>query len=83
MTGVSQLSVEVGPKLLELLHEAVPSARAMALLLNPTNPNAAYWSSAQRASIGHIAAFAVAGLAESLTKSCKKFCPISMRRSAA
>ena len=41
MTGVSQLSVEVGPKLLELLHEAVPSARAMALLLNPTNPNAA------------------------------------------
>jgi putative ABC transport system substrate-binding protein len=40
MTGMSQLSVEVGPKLLELLHEAVPSARAMALLLNPTNPNA-------------------------------------------
>jgi len=41
MTGVSLLGVEVGPKLLELLHEAVPSARAMALLLNPTNPNAA------------------------------------------
>jgi putative ABC transport system substrate-binding protein len=41
MTGVSQLSVEVGPKLLELLHEAAPSAKAMALLLNPTNPNAA------------------------------------------
>jgi len=41
MTGVSLLSVEVGPKLLELLHEAVPSAGAIALLLNPTNPNAA------------------------------------------
>jgi putative ABC transport system substrate-binding protein len=41
MTGVSLLSVEVGPKLLGLLHEAVPLARAMALLLNPTNPNAA------------------------------------------
>ena len=41
MTGVSMLSVEVGPKLLELLHEAVPSARAIALLLNPTNPNTA------------------------------------------
>ena len=40
MTGMSQLSVEVGPKLLELLREAVPSARTMALLLNPTNPNA-------------------------------------------
>jgi putative ABC transport system substrate-binding protein len=36
---VSQLGVEIGSKLLEL-HEAVPSAGAMALLLNPTNPNA-------------------------------------------
>jgi putative tryptophan/tyrosine transport system substrate-binding protein len=41
MTGVSLLSVEVGPKLLELLHEAVPSAKTVALVLNPTNPNAA------------------------------------------
>lgn len=41
MTGLSLLSVEVGPKLLELLHEAVPSAKIVALLLNPTNPNAA------------------------------------------
>lgn len=48
-TGVSQLSVEVGPKLLELLHEAVPSARSMALLLNPTNPNAATQSKTTQA----------------------------------
>jgi putative ABC transport system substrate-binding protein len=41
ITGVSQLSVEIGPKLLELLHEAVPSATVMAFLVNPTNPNAA------------------------------------------
>ncbi|MGC2076966.1 MAG: ABC transporter substrate-binding protein [Xanthobacteraceae bacterium] len=41
ITGVSQLSVAVGPKLLELLHEAVASAAVMALLVNPTNPNAA------------------------------------------
>jgi ABC-type uncharacterized transport system substrate-binding protein len=41
MTGVSQLSVTLGSKLLELLHEAVPSAAVMALLVNPTNPNAA------------------------------------------
>jgi len=41
VTGVTQLGVEVGPKLLELLHEAVPSAAVVALLLNPANPNAA------------------------------------------
>ena len=40
MTGVTLLSVEVGPKLLELLHNAVPAAAIMALLVNPTNPNA-------------------------------------------
>jgi len=40
LTGVTQLSVEVGPKLLELLHEAVPTATTIALLINPNNPNA-------------------------------------------
>ena len=39
MPGVTLLSVEVGPKLLELLHQAVPSATVIALLVNPTNPN--------------------------------------------
>jgi len=34
------LSVEVSPKLMELLHGAVPFAGTMALLINPTNPNA-------------------------------------------
>jgi putative ABC transport system substrate-binding protein len=41
VTGVTQLGVEVGPKLLDLLHEAVPSAAVVALLLNPANPNSA------------------------------------------
>lgn len=40
VTGVTMLSVEVGPKLLEMLHGAVPSASTIALLVNPTNPNA-------------------------------------------
>jgi putative tryptophan/tyrosine transport system substrate-binding protein len=39
MTGVTLLSVEVGPKLLEFLHGALPSATTMALLVNPANPN--------------------------------------------
>jgi putative tryptophan/tyrosine transport system substrate-binding protein len=40
LTGVVTLSVEVGPKRLELLHEAVPTATIVALLVNPANPNA-------------------------------------------
>jgi putative tryptophan/tyrosine transport system substrate-binding protein len=35
LTGVISLNVEVGPKRLELLHEVVPSATSMALLVNP------------------------------------------------
>jgi putative tryptophan/tyrosine transport system substrate-binding protein len=41
LTGVTSLNVEVGPKRLELLHEVVPSATSMALLVNPTNPRLA------------------------------------------
>ena len=40
VTGATMLSVEVGPKLVELLHVAVPSAGTMVLLVNPDNPNA-------------------------------------------
>jgi ABC-type uncharacterized transport system substrate-binding protein len=35
LTGIASLNVEVGPKRLELLHEMVPSATSMALLVNP------------------------------------------------
>ena len=38
VTGVTQLGEEVLPKRLELLHELLPSARVMALLINPANP---------------------------------------------
>src|SRR6266567_760471 len=38
VTGATQLNVEVAPKRLELLHELVPAARVIALLINPTNP---------------------------------------------
>ena len=37
MTGATNLSLEVGPKLLELLHEAIPTAKIVALLVNPTD----------------------------------------------
>src|SRR5262245_6696207 len=38
LTGVSILNVELGPKQLELLHEVVPTARKIALLVNPASP---------------------------------------------
>jgi putative tryptophan/tyrosine transport system substrate-binding protein len=37
LTGVTNLNQELGPKRLELLHQAVPTASVMALLVNPTN----------------------------------------------
>ena len=49
VTGVSSLSVEIGPKRLQLLHEMVPTATVMAVLINPTNPNAEAQSSAMQA----------------------------------
>jgi putative ABC transport system substrate-binding protein len=40
VTGVANLNTELGPKQLEMLHEAVPTATIIALLVNPTYPNA-------------------------------------------
>jgi ABC-type uncharacterized transport system substrate-binding protein len=39
LTGITSQNVEIGPKLLELLHEGVPKATDLALLVNPINPN--------------------------------------------
>ncbi len=41
ITGVSVFDVELGPKRLELLHEAVPAATTIAVLVNPTSPTRA------------------------------------------
>jgi putative ABC transport system substrate-binding protein len=38
VTGITQTNAEVAPKLLELLHEVLPAARVMGLLVNPTDP---------------------------------------------
>lgn len=38
LTGVTNLGVEVGPKRLEVLHELLPAATAIAVLVNPANP---------------------------------------------
>jgi putative ABC transport system substrate-binding protein len=40
LTGVTGLNVELGPKRLELLHELVPAATIIPVLVNPTGRNA-------------------------------------------
>jgi putative tryptophan/tyrosine transport system substrate-binding protein len=40
ITGVTTLSVELGPKRLELLHELIPTATITAVLVNPNNATA-------------------------------------------
>ena len=38
LTGIAYLNAEVSPKRLELLHQLVPEAKSIALLVNPANP---------------------------------------------
>ena len=40
ITGVSSLSVDVSPKRLELMHELLPTATKLAVVVNPTSPTA-------------------------------------------
>jgi putative tryptophan/tyrosine transport system substrate-binding protein len=40
LTGTTLLSIEIAPKRLELLHDLVPDATSVAVLLNPTDPGA-------------------------------------------
>ena len=40
VTGITQISTELGSKRLELLRELVPGARHIALLIDPNNPTA-------------------------------------------
>src|SRR5215470_5495468 len=50
LTGIYSLVAGLGPKHLDLLHELVPTASMIVLLLNPGNPNAhAYASQTQAA----------------------------------
>ncbi len=53
LTGVSGLSVELVRKRLELLHELIPTATNVALLVNPTNPTLADATSKDMQSAAH------------------------------
>jgi putative tryptophan/tyrosine transport system substrate-binding protein len=41
LTGVTQTNQEIAPKRLQLLHELLPTASVMALLVNPADPTIA------------------------------------------
>src|SRR5262249_20529881 len=45
LTGVTNLNAEVGPKRLELLHELLPAAPSLVVLVDPTSPTLAeaFW----------------------------------------
>ena len=43
VTGVSWFHAELGSKLIEVLHELVPQAELIALLVNPNNPEGAFF----------------------------------------
>jgi putative ABC transport system substrate-binding protein len=50
LTGTTSLSIEVGAKRVQLLHEIVPDATSIALLVNPTSPIAeTEWADVQAA----------------------------------
>jgi putative ABC transport system substrate-binding protein len=49
LTGAVQMNIEVGAKRLELLHELVPTAKVVGLLINPANPTTEIQSSEMRA----------------------------------
>jgi putative ABC transport system substrate-binding protein len=41
ITGAAQLNMELGPKRLELMHQLLPKATVITLVVNPTNPRIA------------------------------------------
>jgi ABC-type uncharacterized transport system substrate-binding protein len=41
ITGATQITMELGPKRLELLHQLLPKAKTFALVVNPDNPRVA------------------------------------------
>jgi putative tryptophan/tyrosine transport system substrate-binding protein len=54
LTGATNLNTELLPKRLELLHEIVPAATRMALLVNPNNPDSARQVSSVQTAAGSL-----------------------------
>jgi putative ABC transport system substrate-binding protein len=59
LTGVTNLNVEVARKRIELLHEVVPMATIIALLVNPTSPTLAETQTKELQAAAHILGLAL------------------------
>lgn len=53
VTGVTNLNIQITPKRLQLLHEVVPTAKVMALLVNPANSTVAETQSREVRAAAH------------------------------
>jgi putative ABC transport system substrate-binding protein len=53
VTGVTQSNLEIAPKRLELMHELLPAARVMTLLVDPSNPAVAETTTSQMLAAAH------------------------------
>src|SRR5262249_13464308 len=53
ITGATQINVEITPKRLQLLHELVPTAAVMALLVNPRNATLAETTTKETQAAAH------------------------------
>ena len=53
LTGATTLTLEVGQKWVQLLHEMVPNATSLALLINPTSPSLAKAQSSNLQTAAH------------------------------
>jgi putative tryptophan/tyrosine transport system substrate-binding protein len=55
LTGVTNLGADLGPKRLELLHDLVPAASTVGVLVNPTSPDADNLAKAVQAAAADLA----------------------------
>jgi len=53
VTGVTNMNIQITPKRLQLLHEVVPTAKVMALLVNPVNSTVAETQSREVRAAAH------------------------------
>jgi putative tryptophan/tyrosine transport system substrate-binding protein len=81
-TGTTTLTLEVGAKWLQLMHELIPEAKTFGLLVNPTSPNLAESQLKDTQDAAGILGLALHGYAQAPTERSRRAslpCPKSVR----